>query len=115
MAVETVFLSKIERQLNVSLEDSAQLTLEKAQLQIQIFEIEHKIKDKRNLMLKRLKAVNSLKNFKWGELWLNQNFNSLDRNIKILKNLNLKVKRPLRKPLSIRLHLKQKRLQTLMT
>lgn len=82
------YLSRIERQLNISLEDRARLTVEKTQLESQIAEIEIKIKDKKNLMLKRLKAVNSLKKFKWGELWLNQNFNTLDRNVRILKNLN---------------------------
>lgn len=82
------FLSKIEKQINSSLEDQARLSIEKTQLEVQITEIHEKIKDKKSLLLKRIKALNSLKNFKWGELLLNNNFNTLERNIKILKNLN---------------------------
>lgn len=81
-------LAGIERQINLSLEDKARLSVEKAQLEIQIVEIQEKIKEKRTLMLRRLKALNSLKNFKWGELLLNSNLSTLERNLKILKNLN---------------------------
>lgn len=81
-------LVRIEKQMNLSLEDRARLTIEKNQLQEQIAELQEKIKTKKNLILKRLKALNSLKKFKWGELLLNNGFDTLDRNIKILKNLN---------------------------
>lgn len=81
-------LARIEKQMNLSLEDRARLTIEKNQLQEQIAELHEKIKTKKNLILKRLKALNSLKKFKWGELLLNNSFDTLDRNIKILKNLN---------------------------
>lgn len=81
-------LARIEKQMNLSYEDRARLAIEKNQLQEQISELQEKIKIKKSLMLKRLKALNSLKNFKWGELLLNNGFDTLDRNIKILKNLN---------------------------
>ncbi len=81
-------LARIEKQMNISLEDRARLAIEKNQLQQQIAELQEKIKLKKTLMLKRLKALSSLKNFKWGELLLNNGFGTLDRNIRILKNLN---------------------------
>ena len=81
-------LARIEKQMNLSYEDRARLAIEKNQLQEQISGLQEKIKIKKSLMLKRLKALNSLKNFKWGELLLNNGFDTLDRNIKILKNLN---------------------------
>ncbi len=81
-------LARIEKQMNLSYEDRARLAIEKNQLQEQISELQEKIKIKKSLMLKRLKALNSLKNFKWGELLLNNGFDTLHRNIKILKNLN---------------------------
>lgn len=81
-------LARIEKQMNISYEDRARLAVEKNQLQAQISEMQEKIKVKKSLMLKRLKALSSLKNFKWGELLLNNGFDTLERNIKILKNLN---------------------------
>lgn len=81
-------LARIEKQMNLSFEDRARLATEKKQLQEQISELQEKIKAKRSLILKRLKALSSLKNFKWGELLLNNSFDTLDRNIRILKNLN---------------------------
>lgn len=81
-------LARIERQINLSIEDNARLATEKNQLQEQISELQEKIKTKRALLLKRLKALHSLKKFKWGELLLNNGFDTLDRNIRILKNLN---------------------------
>lgn len=81
-------LARIEKQMNLSLENRARLAIEKNQLQEQIADLQEKIKTKRSLLLKRLKAIHSLKKFKWGELLLNNGFDSLDRNIRILKNLN---------------------------
>ena len=81
-------LARIEKQMNLSLEDRARLAIEKNLLHEQISELHEKMKIKKSRMLKRLKALNSLKNFKWGELLLNNGFDTLDRNIKILKNLN---------------------------
>ena len=81
-------LARIEKQINLSYEDRARLAIEKNLLHGQISELQEKIKIKKTLMLKRLKALASLKNFKWGELLLNNGFDTLDRNIRILKNLN---------------------------
>lgn len=85
---ETDFLHNTENQINSLLEDKIQLTIEKEQLEEQIREIQSKIKAKKTLVLKRLKASYALKKFKWGELLLNSNINDLDRNVKILNNLN---------------------------
>jgi murein DD-endopeptidase MepM/ murein hydrolase activator NlpD len=84
----TDFLVKIENQINNLIEDKIQLIIEKEQLEEQIREIQSKIKAKKSLVLKRLKASHSLKKFKWGELLLNSNINELDRNLKILNSLN---------------------------
>jgi murein DD-endopeptidase MepM/ murein hydrolase activator NlpD len=84
----TDFLVQTENQVNTLIEDRIQLAVEKEQLEEQIREIQSKIKAKKALVLKRLKASYSLKKFKWGELLLNSNINELDRNLKILNNLN---------------------------
>lgn len=81
-------LAKIERQMNLSLEDRARLAVEETQLQDQIAELQEKLKVKKSLILKRLKALNSLKKYKWGELLFNNGFDTFDRNVKILKNLS---------------------------
>ena len=81
-------LARIEKQIYLSFEDSARLETEKNQLQLQIAEMQEKIKTKKSLILKRLKALHSLKSFKWGELLLNNGFDTLDRNVRIIKNLN---------------------------
>lgn len=82
------FLLNTENQISALMETQIQLTIEKEQLEEQIREIQSKIKTKKSLVLKRLKATYSLKKFKWGELLLNNNLNDLDRNVKILNNLN---------------------------
>lgn len=87
-AEESKSLRNIEKQLNASIEDKIQLSIEKDQLETQIKEIQEKIKTKKIIILKRLKALYSLKQFKWGDLLLNNNLNLLERNVKILKNLN---------------------------
>lgn len=78
----------LEQKINATLDDKIQLTLEKEQLEEQINELQIKIKTKRALLLKRLKALYSLKKFKWGELLTNSSINELDRNLKILTKLN---------------------------
>lgn len=88
IAEEVKFLSHIEKQMNASLEDQIQLSIEKSQLEVKISEIQGKIKDKKIQIIKRLKALYSLKQFQWGELLLHNNLFALERNIKILKNLN---------------------------
>ncbi len=85
---EAKYLLNIEKQINSSHDDQVQLSIEKNQLETQIKEIQAKIKDKKNLIVKRLKALYSLNRFKWGELLLNNNLNELERNVKILENLN---------------------------
>lgn len=87
-AADSKFLSQIEKQINSSIEDKIQLSIEKNQLETQIKDIQEKIKDKKLIIIKRLKALYSLKQYKWGELLLNSNSTTLERNIKILKNLN---------------------------
>ena len=72
-------LAKIERQMNLSLEDRARLAVEETQLQDQIAELQEKLKVKKSLILKRLKALNSLKKYKWGELLFNNGFDTFDQ------------------------------------
>lgn len=85
---EGQLLANIEMQLNASFEDSVLLSVEKEQLEFKINEIHLKIKNKKKLIIKRLKALASLKQHNWGEAFLSTNLNRLDRDIKILKNLN---------------------------
>ncbi|MEK6629078.1 MAG: peptidoglycan DD-metalloendopeptidase family protein [Bdellovibrionota bacterium] len=81
-------LANIERRLNASLEDKTFLFVEKEQLEIEISAIRTKIKSKKKLIVKRLRALASLKQYSWGKLLLINDLNKLDRDIKILKNLN---------------------------
>ncbi len=81
-------LSILEKKINELVEDKARLSVEKTQLESQVGELQAKVKNKKIQILKRLKAVNSLRSFKWGELLFSNNLNALERNLKILKNLN---------------------------
>ena len=87
-AEEFNFLPNIENQLNASIDDKIQLSVEKSQLESQINLINKKTNLKKILIVKRLQALYSLKKFNWGQLLFNNNFNELEKNIKILKNLN---------------------------
>lgn len=88
LAAENHLLADIEKQLNASFEDKTLLSVEKEQLEIKANELEFKIKNEKKLLVKRLKALSSLKQFNWGNFLLNPDLNELDRNIKILQNLN---------------------------
>jgi|GEM_PF-7095147 len=81
-------LPVIERQLNASFEDQILLTLEKEQLEIKINEIQAIIADKKKIISKRIKALYLLQKLKWGDSLLSRDLNTLDRNMKVLKNLN---------------------------
>lgn len=86
-AVEDPFL-EAETQLLALQEDQIKLSLEKTEIENQIAQLKEKIKDRKILLLKRLKAQARLKNYRWGELFLKQDLNELNRNLKIIKNLN---------------------------
>lgn len=81
-------LSSIEKQLNATIEDKAFLETEKFQLQQREKELQEKIKERKRHVLKRLRSLYYLKRYQWGELFLNNNLNQIDRDVKILKNLN---------------------------
>lgn len=86
-AVDDPFL-EAETQLLSLQEDQIKLSLEKTEIENQIKHLNEKIKDRKILLLKRLKAQSRLKNYRWGELFLKQDLNELNRNLKIIKNLN---------------------------
>lgn len=86
--LSAIELSSIAKQINASYENQVQLSVEKVQLETQIKEVQIKIKTKKTLLIKRLKALYSLRQFKWGELIFNNNLNTLEKNIRILKNIN---------------------------
>ena len=86
-AVEDPFLLA-ETQLLTLQDDQIKLSLEKIEIETQIKQLQKKIKDRKILLLKRLKAQARLKNYRWGELFLKQDLNELNRNLKIIKNLN---------------------------
>lgn len=87
-ANEAELLSAIERQINLSIEEEARLAGEKKEIESQIAQLQVKLKERRKLIAARLKAQNRLRNYRWGELLLNNNLNDLNRDLKILGNLN---------------------------
>lgn len=77
-----------EKNLNKSLEEQILLSIEKSLIETQINELQIKIKVRKKLVLQRLKSLQSLKKYKWGEFFLNDDINLINRNIKILGNLS---------------------------
>jgi septal ring factor EnvC (AmiA/AmiB activator) len=82
------FLAQVEKQISASLEDKIQLGIEKQQLEDQIKEMQIKIKERKALIVKRLRALYALKQYKWSELLVDTNLNEFERNVKIINNLN---------------------------
>lgn len=87
-ANEAELLSSIEHQVNSAIEEEARLAGEKKEIETQIAQLQVKLKERRKLIAARLKAQNRLRNYRWGELLLNNNLNDLNRDLKILGNLN---------------------------
>ncbi len=85
---EAPLLAQVESQMYALQEDTISLASEKEQLEIKIDLIRAKIKNKKMLIVTRLKALSFLKRYNWGDLLLTSDFSKLDRNIKILKSLN---------------------------
>ena len=87
-AADDSVLSGIEKKINAQLEEKVLIESEKAQLESQNNELQSKIKERKLVLVKRLRALYSMKNFRWGELLLNTDVSTLNRNMKILGNLN---------------------------
>lgn len=87
-ANEAELLANLEQKINFSMEEKVQLLIEKQEIEKQIAELQSKIKERKQTLIIRLKALNQIKRFQWGELLINNNLNNLNRNLKILKNLN---------------------------
>jgi septal ring factor EnvC (AmiA/AmiB activator) len=87
-AQEAALLSDIEQKINSSIEEQARLSSEKKEIESQISELQQKLKERRRLITLRLKAQNRIRSYQWGELLLNNNLNDLNRDLKILSNLN---------------------------
>jgi septal ring factor EnvC (AmiA/AmiB activator) len=87
-AQEATVLAETERKINQSIEEQVRLSAEKEEIEKQITELQEKLKTRRKLITLRLKAQNRLRSFQWGELLLNNNLNDLNRDLKILSNLN---------------------------
>ena len=87
-AADDFVLSGIEKKINLQLEEKVLIESEKIQLESQISELQSKIKERKLVLVKRLRALYSMKNFRWGELLLSTDVSTLNRNIKILGNLN---------------------------
>jgi len=81
-------LSNLEREVNLAIGEQARLAGEKTEIESQITQLQSKLKERRKLISARLKAQNRLRNYRWGELLLNNNLNNLNRDLKILGNLN---------------------------
>ncbi len=79
----------IEREINLSLENSGLLILEKEQLEQKAVELQQKIRQRKRLLLKRVGSLAYLKKYQWGMLVSkSETIGQLDRNLKILKNLS---------------------------
>ena len=81
-------ISALEAKINQSLEERAQLAAERKELERQIADFQNRIKARKILIVKRLKALDRLKSFRWGELLVDSNLNDINRNMKILGNLS---------------------------
>ncbi|MGZ3690608.1 MAG: murein hydrolase activator EnvC family protein [Pseudobdellovibrio sp.] len=87
-ADESDMLAGLEQKINSSLQEKAQLSVERQELEQQITELQTKIKERKQTIVLRLKALSRIRRFQWGELLLNNNLNNLNRDLKILRNLN---------------------------
>lgn len=85
---DTAFLKGLEQQLEASLEDKMQLALERDELAARIEEMERRTQQRRLLIARRLRALNGLRRFQWGEWLMNSDLNDLERQLRILRNLN---------------------------
>lgn len=81
-------LFNLEKVVNDSIENQIQLSIEKGDLELQIQDLENKIKSKKHFIVKRLKTLYALKNFQWGHLLTSTDFATFEKNIKLLKRLN---------------------------
>ncbi len=80
---------QIEKEINVGLENSARLNLEKEQLEQKIADLQQKIRDRKIVLLKRTSALSYLKNYQFGALISkSESPAQLDRQLKIFERLS---------------------------
>lgn len=87
-AADDDILARLEASINASISEKALTETEKIQLENQIGDLQKKIKERKLMLIKRLRALYSMKGFRWGELLINSNATELNRNLKILESLN---------------------------
>lgn len=81
-------LLSFEKNINQNIENQIQLSIEKGELELQINDLQQKIRSKKSFIVKRLKALYSLKNYRWGQLLVESDPYSIEKTMKILKRLN---------------------------
>lgn len=82
------YFDELEKKINQTLEDRARLDLEKEQIELKIKNLQERIKERKVRLLERSRALHYLKNYQWGSLLLSETPSTLERNIKILGELN---------------------------
>lgn len=87
-ADEATVLANIEKKVNMMFEDKIQLSVEKETLEKQIDELQQKIRGRKKLIVSRLRAMYSLKKQNWFDFFSQEQYLTLDRNLRILNNLN---------------------------
>ena len=79
----------IEKEINLSLENSARLQLEKEQSEQKISDLQKKIRERKVMLLKRASALAYLKDYQFGALFSkSENPSQLDRHLKIFERLS---------------------------
>lgn len=78
----------LEKEIYSGFAEQVQLALAKEDLQQQIDEQQEKIRDRKKLIITRLRAIHRLKNAPWYEFLAQEKLTDTERNIEILKRLN---------------------------
>lgn len=84
---DTVFLKSLEAQINQTLENKVQLSIEIEELKSRITDIEKRLNRRKIIIAKRIRASQGLQRSEWAEFLLDPDFNRVERNLRILKNL----------------------------
>ncbi len=80
--------SVLEQKINSTYEKKAEVDLALAKADEEVHGFETLIREKRKILLERVRALSYLKDYKWGGLFAVDDPNQFERNLKILSKLN---------------------------
>ncbi len=78
----------LEKKINLTIDKKAEIDLELAKADESVHDLDLLIRQKRKVILERLRALTYLKDFKWGGLLAMSDSTAFERNLKILSQLN---------------------------